>query len=225
MGTKKERLEDFQTLFFLSFTPLCNLRCKMCGQRGDKGYLKGEYAANEAKSIVPLETYKKLVDELKYKRPVYYLWGGEPFLYPDLCDLVDYIQKSGSFCSVNTNGTLLEKYAERIVRDKWNVVFVSLDAFRDVNDELRGPGSYDRVVKGFEAINREKAKQHSRLPAMGIVTTVTNKNYKDLQNLAIACKDFNIDWHIYNLGTYTNDEIVAKHKEFFREKDHKVIYK
>ncbi len=212
-----DHMKNFSLIYF-KLTPLCNLRCKMCGQRGDKGYLKGEYAANEAKSIVPLETYKKLVDELKYKRPVYYLWGGEPFLYPDLCDLVDYIQKSGSFCSVNTNGTLLEKYAERIVRDKWNVVFVSLDAFRDVNDELRGPGSYDRVVKGFEAINREKAKQHSRLPAMGIVTTVTNKNYKDLQNLAIACKDFNIDWHIYNLGTYTNDEIVAKHKEFFREK-------
>ena len=154
----------------------------------------------------------------KYKRPVYYLWGGEPFLYPDLCDLVDYIQKSGSFCSVNTNGTLLEKYAERVVRDKWNVIFVSLDAFREVNDEIRGPGSYDRVVKGFEAINREKKKQNSRFPSMGIVTTVTNKNYKDLQALAIACKDFNIDWHIYNLGTYTNDEIVSKHKEFFREK-------
>lgn len=212
-----DHMKNFSLIYF-KLTPLCNLRCKMCGQRGDKGYLKGEYAANEASKIVPLETYKNLVDQLKYKRPVYYLWGGEPFLYPDLCDLVDYIQKSGSFCSVNTNGTLLEKYAERVVRDKWNVIFVSLDAFREVNDEIRGPGSYDRVVKGFEAINREKKKQNSRFPSMGIVTTVTNKNYKDLQALAIACKDFNIDWHIYNLGTYTNDEIVSKHKEFFREK-------
>lgn len=212
-----DHMKNFSLIYF-KLTPLCNLRCKMCGQRGDKGYLKGEYAANEAKKIVPLETYKSLVDQLAYKRPVYYLWGGEPFLYPDLCDLVAYIQEKGSFCSVNTNGTLLEKYAERIVRDKWNVIFVSLDAFREVNDEIRGPGSYDRVVKGFEAINREKKRQNSRFPSMGIVTTVTNKNYKDLQDLAIACKDFNIDWHIYNLGTYTNDEIVAKHKEFFKTK-------
>ena len=212
-----DHMKNFGLIYF-KLTPLCNLRCKMCGQRGEKGYLKGQHAIEESKKIVPLETYKKLVDELSYKKPVYYLWGGEPFLYPDLCDLVAYIQKKGSLCSVNTNGVLLEKYAERIVRDQWHVIFVSLDAFREVNDDIRGEGSYDRVVKGFEAINREKAKQHSRFPSMGIVTTVTNKNYKDLQNLAIACKDFNIDWHIYNLGTYTNDEIVAKHKEFFREK-------
>ncbi|MCR5698864.1 MAG: radical SAM protein, partial [Treponemataceae bacterium] len=220
---KKRHFEGYDhmknfSLIYLKLTPLCNLRCKMCGQRGDKGYLKGEYAANEAKSIVPLETYKKLVDELKYKRPVYYLWGGEPFLYPDLCDLVAYIQKSGSFCSVNTNGTLLEKYAERIVKDQWNVIFVSLDAFKDVNDEIRGPGSYDRVVKGFEAINKYKEMYHSNFPSMGIVTTVTSLNYKSLEDLAVACKDFKIDWHIYNLGTYTNDDIVAKHKQFFREK-------
>ena len=65
-----DHMKNFSLIYF-KLTPLCNLRCKMCGQRGDKGYLKGEYAANEAKSIVPLETYKKLVDELKYKRPVY----------------------------------------------------------------------------------------------------------------------------------------------------------
>ena len=118
-------------LIYMKLTPLCNLRCVMCGQRGDKGVLKGEFAANEAKSIVPVETYKKMVDELSEQKPVYYLWGGEPFLYPDLFELVRYIQSKGSFCSINTNGTLLEKYAEQIVKDKWNVIFVSLDAFKN----------------------------------------------------------------------------------------------
>lgn len=205
-------------LIYMKLTPLCNLRCVMCGQRGDKGVLKGEFAANEAKSIVPVETYKKMIDELAEKKPVYYLWGGEPFLYPNLFELVRYIQSKGSFCSINTNGTLLEKYAEQIVKDKWNVIFVSLDAFKDVNDEMRGPGSYDRVIKGFEAINREKKKQGSNLPVMGVVTTVTNKNYKSLADLAVACKDLEIDLHMYNLGTYTNDEIFAKHKAYFKEK-------
>ena len=93
-------------LIYLKLTPLCNLRCKMCGQRGDKGILKGEFAANEAKSILPLENYKKLVDELAPRKPVWYLWGGEPFLYPDLIPLVKYIIDKGCFCSVNTNGRL-----------------------------------------------------------------------------------------------------------------------
>jgi radical SAM protein with 4Fe4S-binding SPASM domain len=95
---------------------------------------------------------------------------------------------------------------------------VSLDAFRDVNDELRGKGSYDKVIAGFKAINREKEKRKAKYPMLGVVTVVTNKNYMDLANLAEATKEYNLDLHIYNLGTYTNDNIVAEQKRFMKEK-------
>lgn len=204
-------------LIYLKLTPLCNLRCVMCGQRGDKGVLKGDVGAEAAKTIVPLETYKKLGDELAEYKPIYYIWGGEPFLYPDIFPLVKHLMSTGSFVSINTNGTLLEKYASRIVEDGWNAIFVSLDAFKDVNDEMRGKGSYDKVIAGFKAINEEKKKRGTNLPFLGVVTTVTNKNYKSLADLAEASKDFNLDWHIYNLGTYTNDEILATHKEYMKK--------
>ena len=205
-------------LMYFRLTPLCNLRCVMCGQRGDKGVLKGAFAAAEAKDIVPLATYKRLVDEVRPKRPVVYLWGGEPFLYPDLFPLVDYMMESGLTVSVNTNGTFLEAKAEEIVRRKWHALFVSLDGFEETNDRIRGEGSYDRVIRGFEAINREKERQGSHYPYMGVVTTVNNLNYKDLYRLAEAAKDFKLAWHIFNLGTYTNAAIVESQRAFMKEK-------
>lgn len=205
-------------LMYFRLTPLCNLRCVMCGQRGDKGVLKGAFAAGEAKDIVPLETYKRLVDEVRAKRPVVYLWGGEPFLYPDLFPLVDYMMDSGLTVSVNTNGTFLEAKAEEIVRRKWHALFVSLDGFEETNDRIRGEGSYGRVIRGFEAINREKERQGSHYPYMGVVTTVNNLNYKDLYRLAEAAKDFKLAWHIFNLGTYTNPEIVERQRAFMKER-------
>lgn len=218
-----DHMKDF-CLLYLKLTPMCNLRCKMCGQRGVKGVLRGQVGIDESKKILPVFEYKKLIDELRPIRPVYYIWGGEPFLYPELFELVHYIQQTGSPFTLNTNGTLLEKYAEQIVREKWMNIFVSLDAFQDVNDEMRGPGSYERVIKGFEAINREKKKQHSKFPMMGVVTTVTNQNYEKLTDLAVACEDFNIEWHIYNLGTYTNDEVLEAHRTFMKEKLDTDIY-
>jgi len=206
------------SLLYFRLTPLCNLRCVMCGQRGEKGVLKGNFAAEEAKKIVPLETYKRLVDEIKHKRPTIYLWGGEPFLYPDLFPLVDYMKEAGLAVSVNTNGTHMAKNAEEIVRKKWHALFVSLDGFEETNDRIRGAGSYRRVVEGFEAINREKKRQGSHLPHMGIVSTVNNLNYKDLYRLAEASQGFGLSWHIFNLGTYTNQEIVEKQRAFMREK-------
>jgi sulfatase maturation enzyme AslB (radical SAM superfamily) len=67
-------------LVYFKLTPLCNLHCVMCGQRGDKGVLKGQTGIDEAKTIVSLERYKEIVDELAVRKPIAYLWGGEPFL-------------------------------------------------------------------------------------------------------------------------------------------------
>jgi radical SAM protein with 4Fe4S-binding SPASM domain len=112
----------------------------------------------------------------------------------------------------------MERHAEEIVRDKWSTIFVSLDAFRDVNDSLRGKGAYDKVIDGFKAINREKQKQKSNYPFVSIVTVVTNRNYLDLANLAEASREWNIDLHMINMGTYTNDRIVAEQRRFMKEK-------
>jgi MoaA/NifB/PqqE/SkfB family radical SAM enzyme len=204
-------------LIYFKLTPACNLRCVMCGQYGDKGVMK-DCAAEETKKILPLETWKKFIDEIAPRRPVTYIWGGEPFLYPDLIPLARYMVQKGLFVSINTNGTLMERYAEDIVKDKWSTVLVSLDAFRDVNDSLRGKGSYDKVIAGFKAINEEKKRQKSNYPFLGVVTVVTNRNYLDLDNLAEASRNFDIDFHVFNLGTYTNDNIVAEQRRFMREK-------
>jgi MoaA/NifB/PqqE/SkfB family radical SAM enzyme len=204
-------------LVYFKVTGNCNLRCKMCGQYGDKGVMK-DCAAEESKKILPLETWKKFVDEVSPNKPTFYIWGGEPFLYPDLMPLCKYAADKGLFLSVNTNGTLMERHAEQIVRDRWSAIFVSLDAFRDVNDELRGQGSYDKVIAGLKAISKEKQKRKVKYPMLNLVTVVTNKNYMDLANLSEASREYNIDLHIYNLGTYTNDKIVATQKRFMKEK-------
>jgi MoaA/NifB/PqqE/SkfB family radical SAM enzyme len=63
-------------------------------------------------------------------------------MYPHLFELIRHIRSRGMLATLNTNGTFLEKYAEQIVRDQWDGLFVSLDGFEDVNDAIRGKGSY-----------------------------------------------------------------------------------
>jgi radical SAM protein with 4Fe4S-binding SPASM domain len=141
-------------------------------------------------------------------------------MYPDFMDLGEYICDSGCLLSVNTNGTFLAENADRIVKSKWHGIFVSLDGFEETNDAIRGKGSYKRVVEGFKAINKAKQKSNSNLPYMGIVTTVSKLNYLYLHDLAAAAGDFGLSWHIINLGTYTNDEVIERHREFMgRELD------
>lgn len=213
----KDGTSSHLNLITFRITPMCNLNCVMCNQRGDTGVLKGKYAADEAKTVLPLEYYKKLIDEVGPKKPIFYVWGGEPFMYPHIMDLAEYAIKNGPGWSVNTNGTFLKKHAERIVRDGWDALFVSLDGFEEVNDRIRGKGSYKKVVAGIEEINRQKKLQNSNKPYTGIVTTVSNLNYRYLDTLVEAGKEYDLAWHIINLGTYTNDSIIEKHRNFMME--------
>ena len=226
--TKKflaERLDYHRTdgrssrlsLITFRITPLCNLSCRMCCQRGKTGVLKGEFAREEAKTIVPMERYMSLVDELTQINPILYIWGGEPFLYPNFMDLAQYMAKKCRAFTVNTNGTYLAENAERIVRDQWGGVYVSLDGTEEVNDPIRGKGTYRRVVEGFEALNREKERQGSRLPYLGVVSTVSAMNWRHIDQIVEEAQKFKLAWHVINYGVYCDRALVEKHREHMKD--------
>jgi radical SAM protein with 4Fe4S-binding SPASM domain len=208
-----------KSLALMSFriTPLCNLQCVMCGQRGKTGVLKGKHAVEESKKIVSLDRYKELADELSPHNPVIYMWGGEPFLYPNFMDLAEYMVKRCPVFTVNTNGTHLQKNAERIVKDKWAGIFVSLDGHEEINDQIRGKGTYKRVIDGIKEINKYKKQYNSALPYVGIVSVVNNINYLYLEDFVDSVQGLNLSWHIINLGTYTNQGVINEHKKFMKE--------
>lgn len=205
-------------LITFRITPLCNLHCVMCGQRGVKGMLKGQDAVEKSKQILSIDQYKEFTDRVAEKTKIFYVWGGEPFMYPGFMDLAEYMAKKIPVFTVNTNGTFLAPNAERIVRDGWKSIFVSLDGFEEGNDKIRGKGSYRKVVEGIKAVNEEKKKQGKSLPLVGIVTTVSNLNYLDLANLVRATKEMGITHHIINLGTYFNDKIGEEHVAWVKSK-------
>ena len=87
-----------------------------------------------------------------------------------------------------------------------------------MNDKIRGKGSYAKVIKGLQAIDREKKRQKSRLPHVGLVSVVSNMNYLRMDELVAAGQDYGLSWHIINLGTYCNDSIVEKNMQCYQEK-------
>ena len=92
----------------LKITNACNLRCKTCGQWGETGYMIGQ-PSSVVRETVPLDVYKKMVDEVSGIKPWIYIWGGEPFLYPDLVPLLSYMKQKGLIGSVVTNGSFLTR--------------------------------------------------------------------------------------------------------------------
>jgi radical SAM protein with 4Fe4S-binding SPASM domain len=191
----------------LRITNLCNHRCAVCGQYGKNGYMHFKESSHLLKTL-PVEKYKELVDQNAKYKPLYYLTGGETFLYPGLVELCNYMKKKGSVVSLVTNGVLLEKYAEDIVKNQWDMIMVSFDGPKEVHDKCRNfEGAYDTALKGLQKISRIKKRMKSVKPFVLTSTTISPVNAPVLEETFNIGKLIDPDLMVVYLSWFTSQEV------------------
>jgi radical SAM protein with 4Fe4S-binding SPASM domain len=158
----------------------------MCYQWGDTGI----YNKKNSLNILDYELIASIIKECSPWKPVYNLFGGEPLLYKRIWDVIDLIKHAGSKVYMDTNGTLLESNAQRIIRSGIDIIWVSLDGTLEINDHIRGKNVYNRVIKGLEKLNVEKEANSLKSPKIGITYVVTPLNYLFVEKL--FCKDIDL---------------------------------
>ena len=162
----------------------CNLMCSHCLVNS---------SPNEDKGL-STETIKKVIDEaviLETSR--FYFTGGEPFMRKDIFELIDYVcNHKESELIILTNGTLLKgETIERLQRCNKELlnIQVSLDGSRpEINDPLRGKGSFDLIVEGIRNI-----VEAGYFPT--VTTVVTNSNVDDIQEITKLLALFGVKTH------------------------------
>ncbi|MBU4465352.1 MAG: mycofactocin radical SAM maturase [Actinobacteria bacterium] len=144
-------------------TYACNLSCVHClsasGRRDPR-----ELSTEECKAVI---------DELQRMQVFYVnIGGGEPTVRPDFWELIDYATAHDVGVKFSTNGVrITEEIAERLAANDYVDVQISLDgATAEVNDAIRGPGSYDLAMRALE---RLAAAGMTRLK-LSVVCTRTN---------------------------------------------------
>jgi len=155
-----------------SVTNECNLNCKYCGRR------KIESKELETRQML------LLIDGLKDAgTKALSFTGGEPLLRDDIGQLVNYAHKKGIYVNINTNGTLFsEKISEFNSLDS---VRFSLDGPRQVNDYLRGRGTFQKVVQAIDAAK-------SKGVFVSIVTVLSKHNLSSVDYLIGMADDLEI---------------------------------
>jgi mycofactocin radical SAM maturase len=123
-------------------TYACNLSCVHClsssGRRDPR-----ELSTAECKAVI---------DELERMQVFYVnIGGGEPTVRPDFWELVEYAVAHHVGVKFSTNGVkLTPERARRLAGTDYVDVQISLDgATAEVNDAVRGPGSYDTAMRAM----------------------------------------------------------------------------
>jgi len=176
---------------FFALTGRCNLKCSMCPQYNNETFQE-EVAGRDDEANI--EELRAIIDDIKSFNPIVTVSGGELFLHKSCLDFLSYIKSNRLLCSIGTNGTLLEKFADVIVEMGIDDVSVSIDGPQEIHDAIRGvPGTYSRAVRGIERVMDAKAKRGVTTPKITVIFTITPTNYKHLPEIVSIMESIGID--------------------------------
>ncbi len=205
-------------LLSLRITHRCNHRCSICAQWGKNGYNAREDTP-KVTGEVPVEIYKKVIDEVAPRKVHVYITGGEPFLYESLVPLVNYMKQKGLTVQIVTNGVGLEKNAETIVDNGWDMICVSFDGPREVHDKCRGvPGALDTATRGIMAIQKIKKEKKTKKPGIFVITTISKNNESTLVDTVKEAEKLSADGMTVYYSWFTKEWIGQKHTKIAEEK-------
>ena len=151
-------IEQKLKLVHLQLTYKCNLHCYFCGQWGEHGYLKNQKIID-----LTFDDWKNIINQLidinsDKTLPEIIIWGGEPFLYPDIKKILKYLFENNFKIAIVTNGVLIDKFINEI--NKYiNTLYVSLDGYKDTHEQIRGVSNiFDKIIINVNSINNNKVK-------------------------------------------------------------------
>jgi radical SAM protein with 4Fe4S-binding SPASM domain len=157
--------------FVLEVTQECNEDCIYCYNVWKHcRYPKGRLGLGEWKKLIT-----KLKEESRVK--LVSISGGEPLLFPELIDLVDFIKMNGISVNLLTNGALIDdKVAGELVKRRISLFEIPLVASTpELHRELKGRDDLDAVMNGMASIFKEKGRITQTFVA-------TKRNILDIQN-------------------------------------------
>ena len=162
----KQRLKRgqyFPPFLYVSIINSCNLRCQGCWV---------DVAAKQ--EMIDLESMNHLIDEAKQQGNTFFgLVGGEPFMHPQLFDII--AAHPDCYFQIFTNGQFITDENAKRLRELGNVTpLISVEGSEIISDERRGRDEvYNKTMDGIRNCVKHKV-------LTGVCTSLCRSNIDDL---------------------------------------------
>jgi MoaA/NifB/PqqE/SkfB family radical SAM enzyme len=185
--------KEFPEVVTLTVTSQCNLRCRMCAQWSEEGYMLKKTTDSYSGTLLPFDRFLKVVDEVHKYGASLIIRGGEPLLYPRFVELLTYIKSKKIRLTIETNGVLLKKYAEQLVNLKVDNLNISLDGPEKIHDFVRGAnGTFSTIRQGLQEIEKYEKRYHYKIHC-GITYTISGYNYLGLSAMPDVARSLRLN--------------------------------
>ncbi len=196
-------------------TNRCDLRCIHCYQWNETGY--HHRLTKERHGDLELSIVARVLEATRAVKSNVYLWGGEPLVYQDWEGLVDLLANDLRWTSMCTNGTLIEKRLESLVRISSHLeVSVSIDGFEKEHDSLRGRGTFRRTMNGLLLLVEQK-KKNAFLGEITVNCVITDAMVSRMFEFVQFLEEQGVETVYVSFPWYISEETSAKMDRYYAE--------
>ena len=166
------------------------MSCRHCGS---------DCTTQETKDPLSIDEWQKLIDHVcaNFSSELAFVFtGGEPLLYPGLCDLGRRISTRGRRWGLVTNGYALdEDTLAKLIAAGVGSITISLDGDRDQHTWLRrNPESFDRALRALKLVGKTDIENKDA------VTCVHPGNLNNLDRIGALLHEAGIrQWRLFRI--------------------------
>lgn len=165
----------------LEITYRCNIRCVMCWWWGDSGIVETREDLHDELS---LQEWQQFIESVSFFSPQIRITGGEPFVRPDMLDLVEYIRSKSLECSFISNGTRLDsKRINGLIELGVRQITFSVHGDARADALIRGAGAFEKTMATIRELLAAKKQHGTEQPEVIINCVVSPHNLDSLPAL------------------------------------------
>ncbi len=166
----------------------CDLRCPLCPT--------GARTLNRSTRMMSLECFQGLIDQVKpyAVEIILYSWG-EPFLHPQIFDMVRYAQKNNIGTNISSHfNHITDEMIDRIIDSGLENISISLDGVsQEVYQVYRVNGKVDDVISGIRRLQLRKKERKSRTPNVEWQFIVMKHNEHEIPQAEKLARDLEVE--------------------------------
>lgn len=143
-------LSNYPKLIHVELATACNIRCRTCSiTRPGRG---------RDRTFIRFETLERLRPALPFISDCKLHGGGEPFLHPQIEQVLEVFRDEGVRLNTVTNANLVTDRLGSLIGQTFTTLTVSVDgADRETYEYVRLRGKWDKLLRGLEYINKHRS--------------------------------------------------------------------
>ena len=201
-------------------THQCNYNCSYCIFSCNNKKIDNELTTEECFHVID----ELVLHGFKHLK----ITGGEPFIRKDIIEILRYASNK-LITDISTNASLITEEKVKLLNEiKLKMIHVSLDGNKIQHESVRGNNTYDKTIKGLEALKKSTNKVR-----IGSVIHFNNQN--SLEKLVIDSKKLKADEIIFSImepvfgqdkslvKTLSNEQLIETIESLKNEYQDKII--